>query len=59
MVDTLLSLVSLVVSKFVSWVDQLFGYFGEYTNEYSKYLVYALLLFIAAKIFRVNLKLGK
>lgn len=36
-------------------VDEVFGFFGFYSQNYSKLLVYGLLLFIAAKIFRIKL----
>lgn len=47
------------INGLVGWiqakVDQLFGFFGFYSQNYSKYLVYALLLVAGAKIFKVKL----
>lgn len=36
-------------------IDQVFGFFGFYSSNYSKLLVYGLLLFIVAKMLRVKL----
>ena len=42
----------------ISWIqakiDQLFSYFGFYTQNYSKLLVYGLLTFILAKMLKVK-----
>lgn len=46
-----------LVGKITGWVDKLFEFFGLYTSKYSKYLVYALMLFVVSKILKVNLKL--
>lgn len=59
--NEVVNIFSVLVDKFISWVDRLFDFFGVYTANYSKYLVYALLLFVGAKIFKVKLdfKTGK
>lgn len=48
-----------VLTGLITWlqdkIDTLFGFFGFYTKNYSKYLVYALLLWIATKIFKIKL----
>lgn len=41
-----------LVNKASGWVDQLFGFFGLYTTQYSKYIVYALLLLVGSKMFK-------
>jgi hypothetical protein len=41
-----------LVGKFTGWIDQLFSFFGLYTSKYSKYIVYALLIFLLSKIFK-------
>lgn len=46
-----------LVDKMSGWIDKGFEFFGLYTSKYSKYLVYALLLVAASKIFKINLKL--
>jgi hypothetical protein len=48
-----------LVGKATGWIDTLFSFFGLYTSKYSKYLVYALLLFLASKIFKIKLNLGR
>lgn len=57
MLDMATGLVAWVQGK----IDKLFEYFGFYSANYSKLLVYAFLLFVAAKIFKVKLdwKVGK
>lgn len=46
-----------LVGKLTGWVDKLFEFFGLYTSKYSKYLVYALLIFAASKIFKIKMNL--
>lgn len=46
-----------LVGKLTGWVDKAFEFFGLYTSKYSKYLVYALMLFVLSKILKINLKL--
>lgn len=53
-----------MVQNLLDWlqgiVDKIIEYFGYYTNNYSKYLVYALLLFIVSKMLKlkVDVKTG-
>jgi hypothetical protein len=56
-----MQMVNALIEKLISWVDAIFGWFGFYSNKYSQLLVYGLLLFIAAKIFKVkaNVNVGK
>lgn len=47
-----------IVNKLTGWVDKLFEFFGLYTTKYSKYIVYAILLIAASKIFKIKLNLN-
>jgi hypothetical protein len=47
-----------LIGKLTGYIDKLFEFFGLYTSKYSKYLVYALLLFVASKIFKIKLNLN-
>lgn len=40
-------------------VDQGVEFFGLYTTKYSKLIVYGGLLYILARMLKINLKLGK
>lgn len=46
-----------LLEKLISWVDELLGLFTSYSSNYAKYFVYALLLFVASKIFKVKVNL--
>lgn len=50
-----------LIDKLSGWVDKGFEWFGFYSTNYSKYLVYALLIAAASKIFKIklDLKTGK
>lgn len=50
-----------VVDWMKAKVDQVFGFFGFYSQNYSKPLVYGLLIFVGAKMLKVKLdwKVGK
>lgn len=54
-----------MAQQLIDWlqkmVEKVFGFFGFYTENYSKYLVWGLLLFIASKILKlkVDVKAGK
>jgi hypothetical protein len=41
-----------LIGKASGWIDKCFEFFGLYTTKYSKYLVYALLVFVASKMFK-------
>lgn len=47
-----------LLNKFTGWIDKGFEFFGLYTTKYSKYIVYAVLLLAASKIFKIKLNLG-
>jgi hypothetical protein len=47
-----------LINKATGWVDQGFSFFGLYTSKYSKYIVYAVLLFIASKIFKFKFNIN-
>lgn len=49
-----MEMINNLVGKVTGWIDNLFGYFGFYTENYSKYLVYILGVFVAAKIFKIK-----
>lgn len=40
-------------------IDQIFGWFGFYSGQYSKFIVYAVMLIAASKVFKIKLNLGK
>lgn len=44
-----------LVTSITGWINRLFGFGDYYTAGYSKYIVYALLLFVASKIFKVKI----
>lgn len=46
-----------LIDKLTGWVDKGFEFFGLYTSKYSKYLVYALLLFVLSKVLKIKLNL--
>lgn len=54
-----MQLLEKLTNKAIEWVDAAIAFFGLYTTKYSKYLVYGLLIFLAAKIFKVKINLGK
>lgn len=49
-----------VVTKASGWIDQIFGFFGLYTTQYSKYIVYGLLILAVSKVmkFKFNINTG-
>lgn len=47
-----------LINKATGWVDKLFEFFGLYTSKYSKYIVYAVILFIASKIFKFKFNIN-
>lgn len=47
-----------VINKMMEWIDKLFAIFGSYSGQYSKYIIWAVLLFIASRIFKIRLNLG-
>jgi hypothetical protein len=44
-----------LVNKVTGWIDNLFNSFGFYTQGYSQYLVYGLLIFLLSKMLKVKL----
>lgn len=47
-----------LVDKATTWVDSLFGYFGFYTERYSKLIVFGFLGLVLAKFFKGRIDLG-
>lgn len=47
-----------LMDKMTGWVDKVFEFFGLYTSKYSKYIIYAVMLVAASKIFKIKLNLG-
>lgn len=47
-----------LIAKMTEWVDKGLEFFGLYTAKYSKYIVYAVLLIAASKIFKIKLNLN-
>lgn len=45
------------LNKATGWVDKLFEFFGLYTSKYSKYIIYAVLLFFLGKMLKIRLNL--
>lgn len=52
-----MDLINNLVNKMIEWVDNSFSIFSTYSGQYSRYLVYALLLLVASKIFKVRVNL--
>ena len=50
-----MEMVTGIIDKMTGWVDNLFKFFSVYTAGYSKLLVYALLIFVGAKMLKVKL----
>lgn len=50
--------VTSLIAKLSGWVDKLLEFFGLYTTKYSKYIIYALLIFVASKMLKIKLNLG-
>lgn len=46
-----------IFDKLIGWVDELFAIFKGYSSNYSQLLIYALLLAVASKIFKVRVNL--
>jgi hypothetical protein len=44
-----------LVSKITGWIDRLFGFGDYYTSGYSKYIVYAGLIFVLSKMLKVKI----
>lgn len=55
--DNILNLINKIISIFVSITDRVFTNFENYSKDYSRYIVYALLLWLASSIFKVKLNL--
>jgi hypothetical protein len=59
-----MDLVNVLIAKIIEWVDKLIKFFTEsfglYTTQYSKYIMYGILIFLLSKIFKIkwNLNLG-
>jgi hypothetical protein len=47
-----------LVAKGASWIDQLFSIFGVYTANYSKYIVYGLLILAISKVFKFKFNIN-
>lgn len=47
--------VDLIINKVIGWIDQLFGFFGFYSERYSQLFMWALVLFVGAKVFKIKL----
>jgi hypothetical protein len=47
-----------IINKITGWVDRLFSNFEGYSAGYSEFIVYALLLYILSKIFKIKLNIN-
>lgn len=47
-----------LMDKLTGWVDKGFEFFGLYTAKYSKYIIYAVLLVAASKVFKFKFNLN-
>ncbi|QHA00524.1 hypothetical protein [Dehalobacter restrictus] len=55
--ENLINVLTNLINTFISVITGGLGLANFYSSNWGKYLVYALLIFVAAKIFKVNLKL--
>lgn len=53
-----MDVVNSFLDKMTQWIDTAFGWFGFYSNGYSKYIMWAILLMAASKVFKFNFKMG-
>lgn len=56
--DKVMGWVDLIITSFIGWVNKGFEFLGLYSTKYAGWIVAALIVWIAAKIFRVRLNLG-
>jgi len=49
-----MEMVDYLVKKITGWIDSLFYYFGSYSNSYSKFFVYGLLIYLLSKLLKVK-----
>lgn len=47
-----------LINKATGWVDTIFEFFGLYTSKYSKYIVYALIIWVCSKIFKFKFNIN-
>lgn len=47
-----------LVGKITGWVDTLFSYFGTYSKDYSKWVVYIIAGLVLSKMLKIKLNLG-
>lgn len=47
-----------LIDKATGWVDTGFEFFGLYTSKYSKYIVYAVIIFVASKMFKFKFNIN-
>jgi hypothetical protein len=47
-----------LIDKATGWVDTGFSFFGLYTSKYSKYIVYALIIWLCSKIFKFKFNIN-
>lgn len=59
MVNNIFGLFGTLVTKFIEWIDKIFAWFEEYTDEgYSKWFMVALIMYVASLFMKVNIKTG-
>lgn len=58
-IGTVTGLIEKIVNTGVKVVDKGLEFFGLYTTQYSKYIVYGVLILAASKIFKIKLNIGK
>jgi hypothetical protein len=58
-VEVLVTVFTNLINAFISVLNSGLNLVNYYSSNWGKYLVYALLLFVASKIFKVRLELKK
>jgi hypothetical protein len=50
--------VNLLINKSIGWIDVGMGWIGSFVADYKKEIIGLGFLFLASKIFKINLKTG-
>jgi hypothetical protein len=50
--------VDLILGKFIEWIDKAIKFFSNMTGQHSQWVPIVIVIFLATKIFKINLKLG-
>jgi hypothetical protein len=54
-----MAILTTLINKIMAWVDSLFSIFGNYSKDYSKWIVYIVAGLVLAKMLKIKLNIGK